>query len=58
MERLGRVHENLMIDLRPSNKKLRARAVRLVAKLGGWDEKTARSRLERTGWNVRAALKE
>jgi N-acetylmuramic acid 6-phosphate etherase len=58
MVRLGRVRGNLMIGLRPTNKKLRARAVRLVSQLNGCDEKTARDRLERTGWNVHAALKE
>jgi N-acetylmuramic acid 6-phosphate etherase len=58
MVHLGRVRGNLMIDLQPTNKKLRARAVRFVSQLSGCDEKTARTRLERTDWNVRAALKE
>jgi N-acetylmuramic acid 6-phosphate etherase len=58
MVRLGRVRGNLMIDLQPTNKKLRERAVRLVSQLTGCDEETALARLERTGWNVRAALKE
>jgi N-acetylmuramic acid 6-phosphate etherase len=58
MIRLGRVCGNLMIDVQPTNKKLRGRAVRLVAQLGGCDEETARRRLECAGWNVRAALKE
>jgi N-acetylmuramic acid 6-phosphate etherase len=57
MVRLGRVHGNLMIDLQPTNKKLRERAVRLVSQLSCSDEKTARRRLESAGWNVRAALK-
>jgi N-acetylmuramic acid 6-phosphate etherase len=58
MVRLGRVRGNLMIDLHPSNRKLRERAVRLVSQLTGCDRETARDRLERAGWNVRAALKE
>jgi N-acetylmuramic acid 6-phosphate etherase len=58
MARLGRVRGNLMIDLQPTNKKLRARAVRLVSHLSGCDEETARARLQASGWNVRAALKE
>ncbi len=58
MVRLGRVHGNLMIDVQPTNRKLRARALRLVRELRGCDEKTARLYLTRTGWNVRAALKE
>jgi N-acetylmuramic acid 6-phosphate etherase len=58
MARLGRVRGNLMIDLQPTNKKLRERAVGLVSKLAGCDRESARSRLERADWNLRAALKE
>jgi N-acetylmuramic acid 6-phosphate etherase len=56
MARLGRVRGNLMIDLQPTNKKLRERAVGLVSKLAGCDRRSARSRLERADWNLRAAL--
>lgn len=58
MVQLGYVRGNLMIDVQPANRKLRERAVRLVAQLGRCDEKTAQIRLERSGWNVRRALKE
>ena len=58
MARLGRVHGNLMIDLQPTNKKLRERAIGLVSQLAGCDRESARSRLERADWNLRAALKE
>ena len=58
MIRLGRVRGNLMIDLQPTNKKLRDRALRLVTQLTGCDRATARSLLERVDWNVRAALAE
>src|SRR5947207_8851231 len=58
MVRLGRVRGNLMIDLQPTNKKLRERAVGLVSKLAGCDRKSARSRLERADWNLREALNE
>jgi N-acetylmuramic acid 6-phosphate etherase len=57
MVKLGRVRGNLMIDLQPSNDKLRERALRLVEQLTGCDRATARSRLERSDWNVRRALK-
>jgi N-acetylmuramic acid 6-phosphate etherase len=57
MIRLGRVHGNLMIDLQATNNKLRERALRLVEQLTGCDRTTARSRLERSDWNVRRALK-
>src|SRR5437868_10507687 len=58
MARLGRVRGNLMIDLQPTNKKLRERAIGLVSKLAECDCESARSRLERADWNLRAALKE
>jgi N-acetylmuramic acid 6-phosphate etherase len=56
MVQLGRVQDNLMIDLAATNEKLRARAIRILAQLARCDEETARARLERHGWNVRAAL--
>ena len=34
MVRLGKVYENLMVDLRPTNEKLRERAVSIVSILG------------------------
>jgi N-acetylmuramic acid 6-phosphate etherase len=58
MVRLGRVRGNLMIDLQATNKKLRGRAIGLVAQLAGCDRETARSRLARADWNLRAALQE
>jgi N-acetylmuramic acid 6-phosphate etherase len=58
MARLGRVCGNLMIDLQPTNKKLRERAIGLVSQLAGCDRESARSRLERADWNLRDALRE
>jgi N-acetylmuramic acid 6-phosphate (MurNAc-6-P) etherase len=57
MARLGRVRGNLMIDLQPTNKKLRERAIGLVSQLAGCDRDSARSRLQRADWNLREALK-
>src|SRR5437588_4706138 len=57
MARLGRVHGNLMIDLQPTNKKLRERAIGLVSQLARCSRDSARSRLERADWNLREALK-
>jgi N-acetylmuramic acid 6-phosphate etherase len=56
MARLGRVLGNLMIDLQPTNKKLRERAVRLLAQLARCNRESALSRLEHADWNLRAAL--
>jgi N-acetylmuramic acid 6-phosphate etherase len=56
MVRLGKVRDNLMVDVTASNSKLRDRAARLVAKLAGCEYEEAAARLERHGWNVRAAI--
>lgn len=55
MTHSGKVMGNLMIDLNPSNGKLRNRAVRIVHDLTGADEATALATLESNGWIVRAA---
>jgi len=56
MVRTGKVRGNLMIDLNPSNTKLRDRAVRLVRELVSCDEETARTALEEARWVVRDAV--
>jgi N-acetylmuramic acid 6-phosphate etherase len=56
MIRLGRVHGNLMVDVRPTNMKLRERARRIVAEVTGADESTASTALAATGWSARAAI--
>ena len=57
MVRTGKVISNLMVDLNPSNVKLRDRAVRIVRELTGADYVSARAALEREGWVVKAAWK-
>ena len=57
MVRLGKVVENLMIDLNPSNLKLKDRAVRIVCELCCVDESRARETLEARGWNVKEAVR-
>lgn len=57
MIRLGKVISNLMVDVKPTNEKLRARACRIVAALKHCDEKDAHQRLIRCGWNVKKALR-
>ena len=56
MIRSGRTKGDLMIDLRPTNAKLRARAVRMVSDDLGIGEDAARARLEANGWSVRRAI--
>ena len=57
MIRLGKVVGNLMVDLNPSNVKLRDRACRIVVELTGRDYATAQRALEQAGWIVKAAIK-
>jgi N-acetylmuramic acid 6-phosphate etherase len=56
MIRSGRTKGDLMIDLRPTNLKLKARAIRMVRDELGVDEDAARTRLEANGWSVRRAI--
>jgi len=57
MVALGKVRGNLMIDLNTSNTKLRDRATRMVAEITQCDYHSARTQLEESGWDLRAALK-
>jgi N-acetylmuramic acid 6-phosphate etherase len=57
MVRLGKVVENLMVDVRPSNVKLRDRAVRIVQTLTGATSEAAAAALGQTGWVVKTAVR-
>lgn len=56
MVRLGKVASNLMVDLNPSNTKLRARAERIVSELTGASPSAAGTALENSGWVVTRAI--
>ncbi len=56
MVRLGRVRDNLMVNVQATNDKLRARAVRLVRALTGCGAAAAQTALEAAGWRVTAAV--
>jgi N-acetylmuramic acid 6-phosphate etherase len=56
MVRLGKVHENLMVDLRASNQKLRDRAVRIVRALTGLGRDEAMTLLDRADGHVKLAV--
>jgi N-acetylmuramic acid 6-phosphate etherase len=55
MVRLGKTYGNLMVDLRPTNVKLRDRAVRIVQAITGAGPEVAASALVSAGWNVKLA---
>ena len=54
--KLGHVHRGMMVNLRPDNAKLRARAIGIVRRLGEVDEPTAAAALEKTHYDVKAAV--
>ncbi|SDU26358.1 N-acetylmuramic acid 6-phosphate etherase [Verrucomicrobium sp. GAS474] len=56
MIRTGRVRDNLMINVRPTNVKLKDRARRLVKTLTGVSDDDALKRLEKTKWDVAKAV--
>jgi N-acetylmuramic acid 6-phosphate etherase len=56
MVRLHKVYGNLMVDVVPSNAKLRRRAVRLVMQAAGADEAQAAQALDESGWRVKVAV--
>jgi N-acetylmuramic acid 6-phosphate etherase len=56
MVRLGKVHGNLMVDVAPSNTKLRARALRLTQQIAGVGEDDSREALRRSGYRVKVAV--
>jgi N-acetylmuramic acid 6-phosphate etherase len=56
MIRLGKVYGNLMVDVRPTNAKLRRRAVRILQQASGADANVVRAALDETGYEVKPAL--
>jgi len=56
MVRLNKVYGNLMVDLRASNHKLLARALRLTQHATGADEAKAREALQACEWHVKVAI--
>lgn len=56
MIRSGRVYENLMVDMRASNEKLRDRAARIVATLTGLSRDESFDLLDRAGGEVKIAV--
>lgn len=54
--RLGYVHEGRMVEMRPTNDKLRARAIRMVADLTDRPEPEAAAALEAAGQSIKTAI--
>jgi N-acetylmuramic acid 6-phosphate etherase len=56
MVQLGKTYGNLMVDLNPSNIKLRERATGIVSAIAGVGHEQARECLELNGFNVKLAI--
>ena len=56
MAKTGKVYENLMINLKPSNKKLARRMVGIVRDILKCDEQKAEKLLEKYNWSIRAVV--
>ncbi|MFN6128398.1 MAG: N-acetylmuramic acid 6-phosphate etherase [Planctomycetota bacterium] len=53
---LGKTYGNRMVDLKPSNAKLKRRSIRLVSDIAGVDTETATTLLEECGGEVKTAI--
>lgn len=56
MIRLGCVYDNMMINLRPTNIKLRGRMIRIVEEITGKSAEESESLLASSEWSIRAAI--
>ena len=56
MVKTGKVYENLMINLRPTNEKLRRRVISIVREIKSVDEDEAIRLLDANDWNIRRAV--
>jgi N-acetylmuramic acid 6-phosphate etherase len=56
MVRLGKVYSNLMVDVKPTNSKLRRRAVRIVSEVADLDAVYAEQLLAAAGGEVKTAV--
>lgn len=56
MIKQGYVYENLMINLKPSNEKLKNRTISIVCEITGENEAKAIELLEKNDWNIRNAV--
>ncbi|WP_197265359.1 N-acetylmuramic acid 6-phosphate etherase [Fictibacillus sp. 23RED33] len=56
MVRWGKVYSNLMVDVQPTNEKLRKRAKNIIIEASGATEKEAEMALQEQGGNTKAAI--
>ncbi len=56
MIKLGKVYENLMVNIRPVNEKLVKRMIYITSEILGCDENTAKTALEQNGYDLNAII--
>ena len=56
MIKIGKTYENFMIDLMPTNEKLKDRAIRIVSEIAGVNVSTALETLMQSDWKVKTAI--
>lgn len=56
MIKIGKTYENFMIDVKPTNEKLKKRAIQIVCDLADVDEKKAEEILKKSYWQVKTAV--
>ncbi|MBO5738090.1 N-acetylmuramic acid 6-phosphate etherase [bacterium] len=56
MIKIGKTYENFMIDLMPTNEKLKDRAMRIVSEIAGVNASTALKTLLESNWRVKEAI--
>ncbi|MCR4881721.1 MAG: N-acetylmuramic acid 6-phosphate etherase [bacterium] len=56
MIKTGKAYKNFMIDVQPTNEKLKDRAVRIVAEIANVDKNIAKETLEKTNFEVKTAV--
>ena len=56
MVKIGKTYQNLMIDVKPTNIKLKDRAVRIVSQISNCEKELAKKTMEENGYNLKEAI--
>ncbi|MGN0015105.1 MAG: N-acetylmuramic acid 6-phosphate etherase, partial [Candidatus Gastranaerophilaceae bacterium] len=56
MVKIGKVYKNYMIDVKPTNEKLKKRAVKITAQIANVNEETAQNVLEKNNYKIKSAV--
>ena len=56
MAKTGKIYENMMINLSPTNEKLKLRVIRIVREITGYGEEEAITLLSENEWNIKKSL--